>query len=75
MLVLNGLSTALFWIVQTRSLTPAAALVVALFATGLLSAKLGGSPWRAAAVRLVAGGALAMVVTFGIGALLGTAVA
>ena len=29
----------------------------------------------AAAVRLVAGGALAMVVTFGIGALLGTAVA
>ncbi len=34
MLVLNGLSTALFWIVQTRSLTPAAALVVAVFAMG-----------------------------------------
>jgi VIT1/CCC1 family predicted Fe2+/Mn2+ transporter len=51
------------------------AVLVALFVTGLLSARLGGSPWRAAAVRLVAGGALAMVVTFGIGALLGTAVA
>ena len=50
------------------------AVLVALFATGVLSARLGGSPWRAAVVRLVAGGALAMVVTFGIGALLGTAV-
>jgi VIT1/CCC1 family predicted Fe2+/Mn2+ transporter len=51
------------------------AVLVALFVTGVLSAKLGGSPWRAAAVRLVVGGALAMSVTFGIGALLGTAVA
>ena len=51
------------------------AVLVALFATGVLSAQFGGSPRRAAAVRLVAGGALAMVVTFGIGALLGTAVA
>lgn len=50
------------------------AVLVALLATGVLSARLGGSPRRAAAVRLVAGGALAMVVTFGIGALLGTAV-
>jgi vacuolar iron transporter family protein len=50
------------------------AVLVALLVTGVLSAKLGGSPWRAAAVRLVSGGALAMVVTFGIGALLGTAV-
>ena len=51
------------------------AVLVALFATGVLSAQFGGSPRRAAAVRLVVGGALAMVVTFGIGALLGTAVA
>lgn len=51
------------------------AVLVALLATGVLSAHFGGSPRRAAAVRLVVGGALAMVVTFGIGALLGTAVA
>jgi VIT1/CCC1 family predicted Fe2+/Mn2+ transporter len=51
-----------------------AAVLVALLATAVLSAKLGGSPWRPAAVRLVAGGALAMAVTFGIGALVGTAV-
>ncbi len=51
------------------------AVLVGLFLTGLLSAHLGGSPKRAAAVRLVLGGALAMIVTFGIGALLGTAVA
>jgi VIT1/CCC1 family predicted Fe2+/Mn2+ transporter len=51
------------------------AVLVALLATGVLSAQFGGSPRRAAAVRLVVGGALAMAVTFGIGALLGTAVA
>jgi hypothetical protein len=32
MLALNGLSTALVWIVQTRSLTVVAGLVVAFFA-------------------------------------------
>jgi VIT1/CCC1 family predicted Fe2+/Mn2+ transporter len=51
------------------------AVLLGLLVTGLLSAQLGGSPKRAAAVRLVAGGALAMIVTFGIGELLGTAVA
>ncbi|MFY8042904.1 MAG: hypothetical protein ACOVOD_08245 [Rhodoferax sp.] len=34
MLALNGLSTALVWIVQTRSLTLVAGLVVASFAIG-----------------------------------------
>jgi hypothetical protein len=34
MLALNGLSTALVWIVQTRSLTVVAGLVVASFAIG-----------------------------------------
>ena len=46
-----------------------------MLVTGLLSAQLGGSPRRAAVIRLVGGGALAMIVTFGIGQLLGTAVA
>lgn len=50
-------------------------VLVGLLVTGMFSAQLGGSAKRPAAVRLVAGGALAMVVTFGIGALLGTAVA
>lgn len=52
-----------------------AAVLIGLFATGLLSAQLGGAPKRAAVVRLVVGGALAMAVTFGIGDLLGAAVA
>ena len=50
------------------------AVLLGLLVTGVLSAQLGGSPKRVAAVRLVAGGALAMLVTFGIGALLGSAV-
>lgn len=44
-------------------------VVIALVATGALSARLGGSPLRPAIIRLVAGGSLAMGVTFGIGAL------
>jgi hypothetical protein len=34
MLVLNGLSTALVWMVQTFTLTPAAAALIAMFALG-----------------------------------------
>ena len=49
-------------------------VLVGLLATGLISAWLGGSPKRAAVLRLVVGGAAAMAVTFGIGALLGTTV-
>jgi VIT1/CCC1 family predicted Fe2+/Mn2+ transporter len=48
------------------------AVLIGLLVTGLVSAHLGGSPKRDAALRLVVGGALAMVVTFGIGQLLGT---
>lgn len=44
-------------------------VVVALTATGALSARLGGSPLRPAIIRLVAGGTLAMAITFAIGAL------
>jgi VIT1/CCC1 family predicted Fe2+/Mn2+ transporter len=46
------------------------AVLVGLGLTGAVSAQLGGSPWQAAITRLVAGGALAMAVTFGIGRLL-----
>lgn len=49
-------------------------VVVALTATGALSARLGGSPLRPAIVRLVVGGTLAMGVTFGIGALFNASV-
>ena len=50
------------------------AVLLGLLITGLLSAHLGGSSKRIAAARLVAGGALAMAVTFGIGRLVGSAV-
>lgn len=49
------------------------AVVAALALTGYLSAQLGGAATRRAIARLVIGGALAMVVTFGIGHLVGTA--
>ncbi|MDI1464775.1 VIT family protein [Catellatospora sp. KI3] len=48
-------------------------VLVALALTGLISARLGGSPATRAIVRLVTGGAAAMVVTYGIGHLLGVA--
>jgi VIT1/CCC1 family predicted Fe2+/Mn2+ transporter len=49
-------------------------VVVALAITGWLSAWIGGSPRGRAVLRVVLGGALALVVTWAIGALLGTAV-
>ncbi|MFC3993284.1 VIT1/CCC1 transporter family protein [Actinoplanes siamensis] len=49
-------------------------VVLALAVTGGLSAWLGGARRRRAAVRLVAGGSLAMAVTFGVGELVGAAV-
>ncbi|KRE54927.1 VIT family protein [Phycicoccus sp. Soil748] len=50
----------------------AGAVVVALAATGWVSAQLGGAPRQRAVLRNVAGGVLAMAVTYGIGALVGT---
>jgi VIT1/CCC1 family predicted Fe2+/Mn2+ transporter len=50
-----------------------AAVLVGLLATGWVSAHLGRAPKRAALVRLVVGGALAMAVTFGVGYLFGAA--
>ncbi len=51
-----------------------AAVVLALARTGTVCAWLGGAPRLRAVVRLIVGGALAMGITFGIGALLGATV-
>jgi len=48
------------------------AVLAALLATGALSAHVGGSSKRLGTLRVVIGGAIALAVTFGIGALLGT---
>jgi VIT1/CCC1 family predicted Fe2+/Mn2+ transporter len=50
------------------------AVLVGLSVTGVVSAHLGGSPKVPAAARLVAGGALAMAITYAIGAAVGAAV-
>jgi vacuolar iron transporter family protein len=50
-----------------------AVVLLALALTGALSAYLGGARWGPAVIRLVAGGAIAMAVTFGIGQFLGAA--
>ncbi|PTR32089.1 VIT1/CCC1 family predicted Fe2+/Mn2+ transporter [Rhodococcus sp. OK519] len=49
------------------------AVLIALAITGSLSARLGGARRSRAVLRVVAGGALAMAVTYGIGQLLGVA--
>ncbi|GAA1001339.1 VIT1/CCC1 transporter family protein [Subtercola frigoramans] len=48
------------------------AVILALAATGIMGARLGGSPVLRATFRVVIGGAAALVATFGIGLLLGT---
>ncbi len=47
------------------------AVLVALAATGVVSARAGGAPVGKATTRVVLGGALAMLVTFGIGKVVG----
>jgi VIT1/CCC1 family predicted Fe2+/Mn2+ transporter len=51
------------------------AVLIALLATGWVSAHLGGAAKRGAILRLVVGGAIAMAVTFGIGYIFGVATA
>jgi VIT1/CCC1 family predicted Fe2+/Mn2+ transporter len=46
-------------------------VLLALALTGTISARIGGAPRNRAVVRVVVGGALAMLVTFGIGQLVG----
>ena len=48
------------------------AVLAALVLTGTISARVGGSSKRLGTLRIVLGGAIALGVTFGIGALLGT---
>ncbi|BCJ35773.1 membrane protein [Actinocatenispora thailandica] len=52
-----------------------AVVLVALAITGTVAAKLGSAPAGRAAVRVVVGGAIAMLVTFGIGHAFGTTAA
>lgn len=51
------------------------AVLVALIITGILSAKVSGAPVLSTVARVVIGGAVAMVVTYGIGKLLGVSIA
>jgi len=47
-------------------------VIAALAFTGILSARIGKAPIRPAVVRVVIGGALAMIITYGVGHLIGT---
>lgn len=49
-----------------------AVVLLALALTGFLSARIGGNPALRPTIRVVLGGAIALVVTFAIGTLLGT---
>lgn len=57
-----------------RFLVTFVAVLVALVFTGYASATAGGASRRRAILRVVVGGAIAMIVTYGIGKLFGTAV-
>jgi VIT1/CCC1 family predicted Fe2+/Mn2+ transporter len=59
---------------EWRIVTTFVAVVIALAITGWLSAWIGGAPRMRAVSRVVVGGALALAVTWAIGALLGGAV-
>jgi VIT1/CCC1 family predicted Fe2+/Mn2+ transporter len=49
-----------------------ASVVIALAATGVVGARIGGNPWLVPTLRIVVGGALALATTFAVGWLLGT---
>ncbi len=57
--------------VHLRILVTFVSVLIALVITGMLSAKLGGSKKVRATIRVVVGGILAMVVTYGVGVLFG----
>jgi VIT1/CCC1 family predicted Fe2+/Mn2+ transporter len=59
---------------SVRVIATFVAMLLALVATGYVSARLGGAQRGRAVVRNVVGGALAMAVTFGIGRVIGGAV-
>jgi vacuolar iron transporter family protein len=57
-----------------RIATCAAVSLLALVLLGVLGARAGGAPWQRAAARVVAWSSLAMLVTYGIGRLVGATV-
>lgn len=61
-----------FFPVSVRVALTVVAVAAALIVTGLLSARLGQAHWSRPVLRNVVGGALAMAVTYGIGALAGS---
>ncbi len=58
--------------VQVRIWATVVTVAVALAVAGVVSARLGYSPWRKAVLRNVGGGLIAMGVTYAVGALVGT---
>jgi VIT1/CCC1 family predicted Fe2+/Mn2+ transporter len=61
----------LAWSASGRSAFVVAVSVVALGALGAVGARLGGAPWRPAAQRVAAAGLVIMLVTTGVGHLVG----
>ena len=59
---------------SVRIATSAAVSLLALVLLGVLGARAGGAPWQRAAARVVAWSSLAMLVTYGIGRLVGATV-
>jgi VIT1/CCC1 family predicted Fe2+/Mn2+ transporter len=57
---------------SVRILVTFVVVLLTLAGTGTISARIGGAPAKRAVARVVIGGALAMMVTFGIGQLVGT---
>ncbi len=68
------LFTIIIFPTQERIIATFTAALIALGATGVLSAKLGGSKKRKAAMRVIVGGIIAMVVTFVVGKFFGVVV-
>jgi vacuolar iron transporter family protein len=68
------LITIAFAPAEARISVAIAVTLIALCALGVAGARIGGAPIRRGALRVVIGGAVAMGVTMGIGALVGTAV-
>lgn len=66
------LATILLTPVHSRILATFVAVLVALALTGAVGARLGGSPSARPTVRVVVGGAIALLATFAIGRALGT---
>ena len=56
---------------QLRAVVTLISVAIALCVTGYISAKIGGAKRARAIVRVVAGGVIAMVVTYGVGSLFG----